>query len=232
MTLRPKQAGILLPMRVWDAATRLFHWALVVLFLLSYISVSLADGPSAGPWMRVHVLSGEGVLALLVFRLLWGLFGSETSRFARFLHSPLEAVRHLAGLFRREADTQVGHNAAGGWVVLLMLALLIVQVATGLGSNDDGDTEGPLVRFMSHANSNLLSKIHGINFNILLGVVCLHVAAVAFYGIVKRQNLLRPMITGKKRLPAATRAPRMASQLLAAAMLAIAAGVAVAVSRL
>jgi cytochrome b len=219
-------------MRVWDGATRLFHWALLVVIVVSYVSISLADGPNALLWMQIHVISGETALALLVFRLLWGIYGSDTSRFSRFLRNPLAALHHLREFPRREPDRQIGHNAAGGWMVVILLLLLAVQIGTGLCANDDGSTEGPLVRFISRDASDQLSKLHGINFNILLGAIILHVVAVLAYAVIKRHDLVRPMITGKKRLPAATPAPRMAPTFLAAATFALAAIVAVVVGRL
>jgi len=216
-------------MRVWDAATRLFHWGIVLLLIISYVSISLADGKYSELAMRIHLISGDTLLGALVFRVIWGIIGSDTARFRTFLHSPVAAFRHLRSFFRREPDLQVGHNEAGGWMVVVLLLLLAVQVGSGLGANDDGATEGPLVRFISKDTSDLLSKIHGISFNVLAATVGLHVAAVLGYAVFKRQNLVRPMITGKKRLPAATRAPRMAHPLLALGVALFAAAVALGV---
>jgi cytochrome b len=219
-------------MRIWDGATRLFHWSIVLLIAASYASITLADGPDAVLWMRVHVICGETMLGMLVFRVIWGLIGSDTARFGQFLRSPFEALRHFAHFFRRAPDTEVGHNAAGGWMVVVMLLIIAVQVGTGLGANDDGSTEGPLVKYIGKALSDRFSKIHEINFNILAGVIGLHLFAILMYALVKRHNLVRPMITGKKRLPAAARAPRMASPILAVVVLLMSAGIAVFVSLL
>ena len=213
---RSFERAMQLPMKVWDAPTRLFHWAIVLLVLTSYVSVQRN-------WMQVHLLSGYTVLTLLLFRLVWGFVGSDTSRFGRFLRSPLEGLRHLAAFGRREPDTEIGHNAAGGWMVLLMLALLAVQVGTGLFANDDGATEGPLAHLVAKETSDRLSGLHGTSFWVLLGAIAVHVVVIALYAAVKRHDLVRPMLTGKKRLPAATRAPRMASPVLAAAVLAMSA---------
>lgn len=232
MATRPKPSGMLLPMRVWDQATRLFHWALTLLLITSYVSISLADGKQAALWMKVHILSGEAILALLLFRILWGLFGSDTARFVTFLRGPTAVWRHVAHFRLREPDRQVGHNAAGGWIVLALLALIGVQVGTGLGANDDGSSEGPLAHFLAKPTSDLLSLLHGINFTVLAGFAGLHVLAVIGYKLFKGHDLLRPMITGKKRLPAATPAPRMASPLLAVLAFSLAAGVTVVISRL
>jgi cytochrome b len=130
----------------------------------------------------------------------------------------------------REPDTEVGHNAAGGWMVLMLLLLLAVQVGSGLCAHDRQHNAGPLAKYVGDAWGERLSLVHSVNFNIILAAIGLHVLAVASYAVFKRQNLLRPMLTGKKRLPAITRAPRMASPLLALLVLALAAAVAWAVA--
>ncbi len=204
-------------MRVWDAPTRLFHWAIVALMAFSYIAVQRG-------WMQLHFLSGYTVLTLLLFRIAWGFVGSETSQFRQFLRSPMHGLRHLAAFGTRVPDTEIGHNAAGGWMVLAMLAALLVQVGSGLFSNDDIDAKGPLAHRVSKAASDWLSGLHATSFYILLGLVVLHILAVIAYAVVQRHDLVRAMVTGKKRLPANLRQPRFASPLLAAGILAVAAG--------
>jgi cytochrome b len=216
MALRNFNQTVRLPMRIWDAPTRLFHWLLVLLIATSYVTVQRN-------WMDLHLLSGYAILTLLLFRLVWGIVGSDTARFARFLRSPFAAVRHLAGFARREPDNEVGHNEAGGWMVLVMLLVLSMQVGTGLLSNDDGSTEGPLAKYAGKALSDTLSGYHGLNFDLLLGLIGLHILAIIAYAVVKKHDLVRPMFSGKKKLPAATRAPRMASPILALAILVVAA---------
>ena len=213
----PKPRVPSLLMRVWDAPTRLFHWAIVLLMAFSYFSIQRE-------WTQLHFLSGYTVLALLLFRLVWGFIGSETSRFRQFLRSPVAALQHIVHFGKREPDTEIGHNAAGGWAVLAMLAALFVQTGTGLFSNDDIDAQGPLAYHVSKTTSNWLSGIHALSFWVLLGLVALHVVAIIAYAAVKRHDLVRAMVTGKKRLPANLRQPRFASPLLAAGILAVAAG--------
>jgi len=206
------------PIRVWDAPTRLFHWGIVVLLGVSWLTESIGA-------MQLHFLCGYTIIALLLFRLVWGFLGSETSRFSRFLKSPIAALRHLAHLHRREPDTEIGHNAAGGWMVLVMLVLLAVQAATGLCANDDGATEGPLFNYVGKDRSDWLSHIHSVNFTLIQIAVALHVLAIIAYAVLKRHDLVRPMITGRKYLPAGIRAPALASPLLALVVFVIAAGV-------
>ena len=213
-----------LPLRVWDASIRLFHWSLVLLFLLAYATSQL-------DWMNLHLLTGYAILALLLFRLVWGVVGSETARFASFIVSPMAGLRHLQHFREREPDTQVGHNAAGGWMVLILLALLTIQVGSGLFANDDGATRGPLMKFVGKPTSDLLSAVHSLMFDFLLAAVILHVLVVIAYAVVKKHDLVRPMITGKKRLPAATHAPRLASPLLALLVLLLATAAVVALVR-
>ncbi len=206
-----------LPMRIWDLPTRLFHWTLVVLIFTSWLS-------ARQNWMRLHVVTGLTVLALLLFRVVWGFVGSDTARFTHFLKSPFAAFRHLIELPRREPDTETGHNAAGGWMVLFMLAVLFVQVGTGLGANDDVLTEGPLFRLVGKERSDWLTHIHHLNFLVIEIVVVLHVLAIVTYRVLKGHNLLLPMITGKKRLPGATRAPRMMHSVVALVVFGLAVG--------
>lgn len=207
-----------MPIRVWDAPTRLFHWAIVALLGISWLTESRG-------WMEFHFLSGYCVIVLLLFRLCWGVVGSQTARFAHFVRSPLAALRHLAHLHRPEPDTAIGHNAAGGWMVLVMLALLAVQVATGLCANDDGDTEGPLFRYVGKDWSDWLSHIHAMNFQLIKLAVLAHVAAILAYVVLKRHDLVRPMITGRKHLPGSLAPPVLVSPLRAVVLFAIAAGI-------
>ena len=202
--------------RVWDAPTRLFHWAIVILLGTSWLTQRLY-------WMELHFLSGYSMLALLLFRLGWGFCGSATARFVHFLKSPLDALRHLARLHRSEQDTEIGHNAAGGWMVLIMLTMLALQVATGLCANDDIATQGPLADYVGKAWSDWMTHIHAVNFQCIEVAIALHLIAIAAYAALKRQNLVGPMITGRKRLPATVTPPKLASPLLAVALFGVAA---------
>ena len=208
--------------RIWDAPTRLFHWAIVLLVAASYFTIKSASGADVVLFTNLHKLSGYAMLTLLLFRLAWGFVGSETSRFGGFLRSPLDGLRHLRHFGRREADDQVGHNAAGGWMVLVLLVALGVQAVTGLFTFDDVP-EGPLGGTVSENTAYWLTSVHAANFNVILGLIVLHVGAVAAYAVVKRHNLVWPMITGRKPLPGAMRPPRMVSP-VRALLLVLAAG--------
>ena len=206
----------MLLMRVWDGPTRLFHWAVVLLILTSYVSVKT-------DYMQVHYLSGYTMLTLLLFRLVWGFAGSETSRFGKFIRSPVAGLAHLASFGKREPDREIGHNAAGGWAVLAMLLALAVQASTGLFAGDPIEGGGPFVDQIAASTQKLLDRVHKFNFNIILGLIALHILAILAYAAIKRHDLVRPMVTGKKRLPANMRQPRFANPLLAALIVAVAA---------
>ncbi len=189
---------------VWDLPTRLFHWITVALVLAAYVTWRLN-------WMNVHAEAGEGLLALLLFRVAWGVVGSDTARFALFVRSPREALRHLAHLFRREADTQIGHNPAGGWMVLLLLALLLGETLTGIVVNNDVADEGPLTELMPAWLANLITDPHQGLWYALLAAIVLHLAAIAIYAAAKGPDLLRPMLTGRKQLATTAAPPSLVS---------------------
>jgi cytochrome b len=175
-------------------------------------------------WMDQHVLCGYAMATLLLFRLLWGLIGSDTARFSRFLKSPIAAVQHLIRVYRREPDHEIGHNAAGGWMVLVMLGLLCVQVGTGLCANDQISVEGPLADVVGQRNSDWLSHIHAINFPLIEAAIALHLLAILTYRVLRGHRLVGPMVTGNKRLPATLPTPRMAHPARAIGALCAAAG--------
>jgi cytochrome b len=181
------------PVRIWDLPTRLFHWSLVLLVVFS-----VATAKVGGNWMDWHMLSGYAVLALLVFRLLWGFAGSRYALFAQFVRAPRAVLAYLRAP-RGAGERHAGHNPLGGWSVLALLAALLVQAATGLFANDEIATEGPLSKLVSGATASLMTKIHLLNQNAIYALVALHLAAIAYYFFAKRENLVVPMLTGDKR---------------------------------
>jgi cytochrome b len=205
---------------VWDTPTRLFHWLTVTLVAACYATFRLN-------WMDWHAWAGEMLLALLLFRLLWGVFGSDTARFSRLLASPGAAISHLAHLRRRDPDTKVGHNEAGGWMVIAMIAVLLGQTLTGLYENNDIADQGPLTELVPARVADLIAALHTILWDVLLAMIALHLLAILTYAVVKGHNLLRPMLTGRKLLPANVPGPRIAGAGRAALLLAVAIGVTV-----
>lgn len=179
---------------VWDLPVRLFHWSLVLLVIASWASREL-------DYMEVHRWSGYAVLTLVLFRVGWGFAGSRHARFADFVRTPRAMRAYMADILAGAKAQHLGHNPAGGWSVMAILACLLVQAVTGLFVTDEVLFDGPFFRAVSEQTAHGLKQLHGINFNILLLLIGLHLAAIAFYRLVKREDLVRPMLSGVKWVP-------------------------------
>ena len=202
---------------VWDLPTRLFHWTLVLLIALQFASGEFELLP-----MSWHYGLGYATLALIAFRILWGFFGSETSRFASFARGPSAVVRYVREIAAGRHVSIVGHNPLGGWSVLLMIACVLVQAVSGLFSSDDLTESGPLAAHVSDATVKWMTRIHHVNRYVLLLLIVLHVIAVVMHWIVRNDNLVASMWHGRKRVEAGV-APRSASAGRAIVLLAISA---------
>lgn len=204
--------------KVWDLPTRMFHWSLLALVAVCWWTGEDGD-------IDWHMRCGYAVLALLLFRLAWGFAGSSTARFASFVTSPRKVLAYLAGM-RPAATPHFGHNPAGGWMVMLLLLVLLAVSLTGLFANDDILSEGPLARHISKRLSDLATAWHEHGFHALLALVALHVSAILFYLLVKKDDLVRPMLTGSRRVPQGVTLPvlHMRSGWLALAVFGGAAG--------
>ena len=178
---------------VWDIPVRFFHWTLVLLIGFLYLSQKMG-------WMQWHVYAGCATLALVLFRIVWGFIGSTHARFGDFLYGPGAIISYIKTLPSRTAAKFGGHNPLGGISVVLILLCVLAQAVTGLLSNDDIAMEGPLVKFIEKDLSDWLTSIHRLNFNALLALIAVHVGAVMYYLIYKKENLIRPMFTGRKNL--------------------------------
>jgi cytochrome b len=213
--------------RVWDLPTRVFHWALALC-----IVGLLITGNVGGNAMVWHFRIGLTVLALLMFRLVWGLVGGRWSRFAAFIYSPGSIVNYLKG--RGKPEHSVGHTPTGAGSVFALLALLLMQVGSGLVSDDEISNAGPLTRFVSTATVNLATNYHkNIGKWIIVALVLLHLAAIIFY-TWRKHKLVSAMVSGDKQLAVATVNSRddAASRVMAAVIFGICAGFVVWVSRL
>lgn len=178
--------------KVWDGWIRLFHWAIVLIIPAMWWTAENGE-------MTWHMRLGMVLMALLLFRILWGFVGSTTARFGSFVAGPGAVLSYLTGNRREEAEG-IGHNPAGGWSVLALLLVMLAQVGLGLFSGDpyDGAT-GPLNHMVGAMTAGWMTDWHEIGFNVLLGLIGLHVAAILFYVFVKRENLVTPMVTGKRK---------------------------------
>jgi cytochrome b len=207
--------------RVWDAPTRLFHWVLAGCVVALLITAQVG-----GVAMEWHFRLGYAVLTLLIFRFVWGLVGGRWSRFTSFLYSPGQVLRYLQG--KSETDRWVGHNPAGAFSVFALLGFLALQVGSGLFSDDEISATGPLTRFVSSVCVSNATYYHKeIGKLVLIALVVFHVLAIIFYLFKKRENLVRPMITGDKSLsiPALESADKTADRFKAAAILTLCATV-------
>lgn len=204
--------------RVWDLPTRLFHWALA--FAVTGLVVTGTTGV-----MEWHFRLGYTVMALLLFRLVWGFIGGRWSRFGAFAFAPGAVLAYLRG--RAPLDHLIGHNPLGAWSVFALLAILTLQVGTGLVADDEIAASGPLTRFVSRASVRLATGWHKAQGKwTVIALASLHVLAVLFYVLVRRQTLVRPMISGDK-LTAASVAPSRdvaATRLLALVVFMLCAG--------
>lgn len=203
---------------VWDLPTRLFHWTLVILMIIQWWTAKSSST------MDYHAWGGYLVLALVLFRLIWGFVGSDTVRFNDFVKGPSAGLDYLKALLRGETSFYLGHNPVGGWSILVMLLLLLVQAITGLFANDDILIEGPLYGWVSKSTSDWLTTVHKVNFNLLLLVIAVHISATLFYLFVKKENLIYPMLSGVKRLSPGLldKTPRIANPWLGLAIFLIA----------
>lgn len=196
----PQDTPPLQKIRVWDLPVRLFHWSLVGLVVMSWVT-SQADLDLYYD-MTLHMYCGYAVLTLLIFRVLWGFWGSDDARFCHFVCSFKTTFTYAKNLFKSPSNHYIGHNPLGAWSVLLLLTALFVQTSTGLFASDEISTEGPLYEWVSSKMSQWLTTLHKINFYIvLLGLIALHISAILFYLFYKKENLIHPMITGNKWLP-------------------------------
>lgn len=205
--------------KVWDVPTRLFHWTLVVLFGAMWFCAE-----QGGEWLQYHIYCGVALASLLVFRLIWGVVGSQTARFSNFVRGPRTIVRYLKGeLPEREAP---GHNPLGGWMVVVMLLALGAQVLTGLFAADVDSYlyDGPLAKHIDGGLAESATGAHKLLFNGLLGLVALHLTAIVLYRVVKKQNLVGPMLTGYKKMAGEKPRLHFAHGALALAALLLSAG--------
>lgn len=187
----------------WDLPTRMFHWTLLVLVLSAWVSYEFAEriGDESLIWHRAN---GLAILILVVWRLLWGLVGSSTARFANFVRAPGAAVRYAKGLLTGGGPAYLGHNPLGALMVLALLAVLAFMGGLGLFATDDNDlVGGPLYRLVSEAGNLRATRLHSFIFNVvLLPLLAFHIAAALLYTLGKKEPLIQAMVSGKK--PAAS----------------------------
>lgn len=192
------------PVRVWDVPVRLFHWLLVLLIIVMFVT-----GKLGGNWLEWHKRAGFSVLGLITFRILWGFIGSHHARFVNFLRGPEAVLAYIKSATHKDSPHHVGHNPLGALSVVTMLGVLLLQALMGLFANDDLMLEGPFAHLVSKAVSDQMTTLHKLNSTLILILIGVHLAAVAFAFFYKKENLVKAMVTGDKMLPAsAATAPR------------------------
>ena len=179
--------------RAWDLPTRLFHWLLVILIINAYLTYEFGDIN-----MTYHMWNGYALLTLILFRLFWGLWGSSTARFAHFIKGPSAIISYIKSMHSPTPKKFLGHNPAGALMVIALLSLIIIQGTMGLFTSDDILVEGPLASKVSSDFVEFAGFIHAQAYWVIVGFAGFHVFAVFFYLFVKKENLIKAMVTGKK----------------------------------
>lgn len=174
--------------RIWDLPTRIFHWLLVAAITISFVSVNI--GGNAMIW---HQRAGFLVLALILFRVVWGFVGSHYARFVHFVVGLKDIKAYL-----KNPQEVPGHNPMGSISVILLLTFVFLQAFTGLFTSDEIAFDGPLVKYVSNAVVDTFSLLHESGESVLYVLISLHLLAIVYYKLVKRVDLVRPMITGDK----------------------------------
>ena len=190
--------------RVWDLPIRLFHWFLAICIVGSFITVNI--GGNAMEW---HAILGYCILALIIFRILWGLIGSHHARFINFVPSPKVLLSYLSG----KTKAGLGHNPLGALSVLALLFSVGLQAVTGLFANDDIAFEGPFAKYVSNGTVELLTSIHHQNEKILIILIATHLCAIFYYQKFKGENLIKPMLLGDKEIDPSEEAKYLPSDL-------------------
>jgi cytochrome b len=183
--------------QIWDLPTRLFHWLLVLLVGTNLFLI----GPRGGIETVIHFVAGFAIAGLLLFRLLWGFIGSPRSRFVDFVR-PWPTVRtYLDRLRRLQPPSAVGHNPLGGWMIVVLLTALAIMIATGLFASGR-HAAGPFAHLVPVGVTGALGTIHSLVANLLIGLICVHIAGVAVEWFLTGENLVKSMVNGRKELPA------------------------------
>ncbi|MAT66538.1 MAG: cytochrome B [Gammaproteobacteria bacterium] len=179
--------------RVWDPLVRIFHWTLVMAFFTAYLTED--------DWLDLHTLAGYTVLGLVAFRLLWGLIGTRHARFGDFVKRPREVLAYLRQVLTLHPRRYLGHNPAGGLMIVLLLASLLATTGFGLAVYGAEEGAGPLAGMfagVSEGTGHLVEEVHEFFANFTLFLVAVHVAGVIVESLLHGENLVRSMVTGRK----------------------------------
>ena len=197
--------------QVWDIWIRLSHWLLLILVSLCYYTAEIGGLNFRIPMldimivnMEIHLFSGLSILVILIFRILWGFFGSDSSSFLMMIKSAKHFFSYITNLSKKKTQLHIGHNPAGAISVFVIITVLLVQASSGLFAQDDSffPTEGPLSHIISVENSIAITNFHKLWWEyIVIFIIGIHITASLFYLIIRKQNLILPLFNGKKKLP-------------------------------
>lgn len=187
--------------KVWDLPTRIFHWSTVFILLGLWWTADSGE-------MEYHQILAYALMVSVIFRIVWGFIGSETARFYSFIHSPKTVINYALVTSKNGIQHSVGHNPMGGYMVLALLLVLLLQLGSGLFATDDVFTEGPFYSYVSQQTAEQLTWLHKNLFNLILLFVAMHVAAVVLHSL-KGDAIVPAMVTGKKRLTQVVSIPKI-----------------------
>jgi len=182
--------------RVWDLFVRISHWLIVLLVISAWLSANYGDAE-----FKWHTWNGYAIFILVVSRIIWGIVGSSTARFSYFIKSPFNAIVYLINVAKGKELRYLGHNPAGGWMVVFLLLVLLFQSLSGMFSSDDILAEGPFAYFVQERVVSILTGLHHLGFDILMILVALHLLAVAYHQFIKKEKIIEAMIHGQKIAP-------------------------------
>ena len=181
------------PVKVWDPLVRLFHWVLVSAFFIAFITEE--------DFLNIHTISGYIILALICFRLVWGLFGTRYARFANFIYSPGKVKQFIKDTFSLKAKRYIGHNPAGGVMIILLIVSLLMCTISGIAVYGVEEQAGPMALWFVNSYSlwgKLLEEIHEFFANFIVFLIFVHLLGVIVESVIHKENLVKSMITGWK----------------------------------
>ena len=178
---------------VWDLPLRLFHWLLVISIMLSWYT-----SEQEGEMIELHMKSGYLILALVIFRVIWGFAGTKHSRFSQFYPSPSRLITYINEQKRGIKNKHAGHNPLGSLMIFLMIILILLQSTSGLFINDDIFSAGPYYGTLSAEMEKVMQFIHHNVFNLIIGAIFMHLSAIVYYRFTLKTDLVTPMFTGTK----------------------------------
>lgn len=179
--------------KAWDLPTRVFHWLLVLLLLFSWISAKYGDA-----FLVWHKWNGYAILTLLLSRIVWGLGGSTTSRFVTFVYGIRQMIAYSACLINGTSRHYLSHNPLGGLMVVMMMGFILLQITTGLFSSDEIFGHGPFSQHITGTAVQLMTAYHQSLFYLIMALVAIHVLAVLYHQLIRREKIIEAMFTGKK----------------------------------